>query len=291
MFADMIRHKWRSRKLWSALSSASVVAVLGTAHAGTHRAALIAFSQREAATLPFNAASCADCHAVPALAGSSKITVVRAGRYIRDEYVPEGMEGIRHAHDDNVNISPRDISGLRVTLNLLGDGYVEAVPDSEIRALAVTEAARTHGAIHGYLPVVTLPERLSENKVGGRFGWKDQHGSLMSAAAEALRNELGVPSVYYPASSTAVPSAETPKAVTSRSGKDQILALVTFLRSTEPIGPDPQRSALPDVRAGSAIFDRIGCSICHISTLKTAPPGKKLEDGAAAPGKTASPLC
>lgn len=238
------------------------------------------FKLRAKASLPFNAGSCAECHAAPTVGGSSKITVSRTGRYFAGRYVPEGWEGIRHAHSEPEARSPAGQSGLRVTMNLLGDEYVEAIPELELHELAASQATQTHGIIHGYLPMVTLPELSTEQKVVGRFGWKDQHGSLLSAAAEALRNELGVPNVYYPAPTAAAASTHVPQAGASESREDQILALVAFLRSTEPIGPDLQRSALSDVRAGSLIFGRIGCSICHVRTLKTAPPGTQLEDGA-----------
>jgi DNA-binding response OmpR family regulator len=35
-----------------------------------------------------------------------------------------------------------------------------------------------------------------------------------------------------------------------------------------------------DVTAGEAIFDRIGCSVCHTSTITTAPPGTKINGDA-----------
>lgn len=53
--------------------------------------------------------------------------------------------------------------------------------------------------------------------------------------------------------------------------------MVEFIRSTEPIAPDPDRSANEGAQAGSKIFDRIGCSLCHVRTLKTAPAGTRIK--------------
>jgi CxxC motif-containing protein (DUF1111 family) len=127
--------------------------------------------------------------------------------------------------------------------------------------------------------MVWLPEWASGLKVVGRFGWKDQHGSLVSAAAEALRNELGVPNEYFPAPAALARFSPLSTGVEDSPQIDQIRALVEFIRSTEPIAPDPERSALPEVKAGAVLFNRIGCSICHIRVLKTAPPGTKMLDG------------
>lgn len=230
-------------------------------------------------SLPFNATSCADCHSVPFPGGSSKVTVMRLGRIKKGRYVGTGFEGIDHAHDGSI-VRPKDpISGLRVTLGLLGDGYIEAVPDSELRTLAAKEAKETRGVIHGELTEVTLPEAAGDARDVGRFGWKDQHGSLVSAAAEALRNELGVPNEYYPAPPSAAHLNAVSLPVKDSTQIEHIRALVAFIRSTEPIAPDPERSPLPEVKAGSLLFDRVGCSICHVRTLKTAPPGTKMLDG------------
>ncbi len=239
----------------------------------------VEFAQTRKGKLAYNAKACAACHSVPGIGGSSKTTVRRTGRYSSGRYVGDGFEGIEHLEGESTSRHPNEIFSLRVALNLLGDGYVEAVPDSELRATGAIEKSESNGSIHGELLGVTLAEESRGDKVAGRFGWKDQHGSLASAAAEALRNELGVPNKYFPGPRT---SAHLGPVSTSDdvSGEiDTIRALVEFIRSTEPIAPDPERSALPEVKAGSALFDKIGCSICHVRTMKTAPPGTKMLDG------------
>jgi CxxC motif-containing protein (DUF1111 family) len=237
------------------------------------------FSKLAHGRLPFNANSCANCHSLPFPGGSSKAAVMRLGFRESGGYVGAGLEGIDHVHDETMLQPKHPISGLRVTLDLLGDGYIEAIPDSEFRTLAAREAKETGGIIHGELTEVTLPEAAKSAREVGRFGWKDQHGSLISAAAEALRNELGVPNEYYPAPLGAAHLNAVSLPAKDSSQIDHIRALVAFIRSTEPIAPDPERSLLPEVIAGSQLFDRIGCSICHVRTLTTAPPGTKMLDG------------
>jgi CxxC motif-containing protein (DUF1111 family) len=163
---------------------------------------------------------------------------------------------------------------LRVALNLLGDGYVEAVSSHDLEAIASSQEIQTHSVIHGQVPFVTLPD--SQTKVAGRFGWKAQHGSLLSAAADALNNELGVPNRYFPQQQ----ELDSTEAVDSaKSADEELIALLKFLRSTEPIAPDPERSATASTQAGSKLFDKIGCSICHVRTLKTAPAGTSIDGG------------
>ena len=42
----------------------------------------------------------------------------------------------------------------------------------------------------------------------------------------------------------------------------------------------PPRGAItPQVQAGEAVFHEIGCSLCHTSTLQTAPAGTSLNGG------------
>lgn len=227
------------------------------------------------AQLPSNAASCAECHAVPTLGGSSRVFVIRAGQYIGGRYVGFGLDGTLHTHGQASIHTAGLIAGSRVVLNILGDGYIEAVPDQELLAIAKAQVKKTHGKIHGEPPTVTLPECGHLTRVTGRFGWKAQHGSLLSASADALRSELGVPNEYFQAGLNTSRNSSVQDDATHQ----ELNSMVRFLRSTEPVAPDPERTATESARAGSKIFDQIGCSLCHVRTLKTAPPGTKMNGG------------
>jgi hypothetical protein len=78
-------------------------------------------------------------------------------------------------------------------LNTLGDGFVEAVDESTLLAIADSQPDQSHGLIRGEAIQVPILEAPGQTRVG-RFGWKDQHGSLLSFAADAYVNEMGVTS-------------------------------------------------------------------------------------------------
>src|SRR5205814_5980571 len=82
-----------------------------------------------------------------------------------------------------------NIRTFRVSLNLLGDGFVEAVPDQTFVDLAKDQCQKNHNKICGqvlYVPILEAPPLTGV----GRFGWKDQHASLLSFSADAYLNEM-----------------------------------------------------------------------------------------------------
>ena len=230
------------------------------------------FARRRSSAHPYNARSCSECHSEPVIGGSSRRTVMRAGSIIDGKYVgvPEG--GILHSINYSAASAGATIHGPRVTLNLLGDGYVEAVEDEQIRTIARQQAMRSQGRVHG--EIVLLSPRGGEDsatKVVGRFGWKAQHASLLDASADALLNELGIANRVFPGGS------EPKQSFNIRDHRtDELDAMVRFIRDSEPIVPDHDLVASDAAKAGSKIFERVGCSICHIPTLKTASPGTRI---------------
>ena len=142
----------------------------------------------------FNARACVDCHQNPVSGGSSQFTEVRAGHndangnfvaatvpindganiianrsIINDRaLIPQAQEHI----PDTENIR-----ALRAALNTLGDGFVEAIDDSTLQAIAQHQVEVSHGRIHGEAVEVPVLEAPGQTRIG-RFGWKDQHSSL-----------------------------------------------------------------------------------------------------------------
>ena len=67
-----------------------------------------------------------------------------------------------------------NIRALRAALNTLGDGFVEAIDDSTLLAIAARQPEISGGRIHGEAIEVQVLEAAGQTGVG-RFGWKD-HG-------------------------------------------------------------------------------------------------------------------
>jgi hypothetical protein len=94
------------------------------------------------------------------------------------------------------------IRTIRLSLNLLGDGFVEAVADQTLVNLAEQQCKSSHKKICGQILRVPIVEAPGEMGVG-RFGWKDQHASLLSFAADARKKSISSGSLE-PASSRAI---------------------------------------------------------------------------------------
>ena len=145
----------------------------------------------------YNAPSCAACHASPVAGGASQVSELRAGHLdasghfvaavggslIRDRAIVPAIQA--HVSDAD------DIRGLRITTPVLGLGYIEAIDDSTLIELAAEQSAATGGRVAGQAVAVPVLEADGVRRVG-RFGWKNQHASLLSFAADAYLNEMGI---------------------------------------------------------------------------------------------------
>ena len=243
----------------------------------------------------YNATSCAACHQNPVTGGGSQITELRAGHIDHNGdfvnptiWIDNGRTAIvdRSLVNDRA-ICPQaqerlteseNIRSLRIASSLLGDGYVEAVPDETLIALAKLESEESGGKIMGEFVMVPILEAPGTRRVG-RFGWKDQHASLLSFSAEAYLDEIGLTSRLEPTDTTTVcKTGDHVEDTIDDIGMADVDHFVQFIRGTRV----PPRASLAkvseDVQIGTAIFTKIGCEICHVSTLRTSPPGTMLND-------------
>jgi CxxC motif-containing protein (DUF1111 family) len=251
----------------------------------------------------FNATSCADCHQNMAVGGGAQTTVLRAGHVSRGEHSRDNyLHDLKRRSDTNgssgtftaatavltngdtipdrslINqraicadaqshvTAAENISTPRLSLSVLGDAFVEAVPDATFLALA-----KQNGGEAIMVPVLESPNTSEV----GRFGWKNQHASLFSFAGDAYFNEMGITNELFPDEAT---TACEPAGVPHPNDVDHDLVNLTlFMRATKvpPRGP-----ITTQVNQGQAIFESIGCATCHVSTLVTAPAGTTMHGGA-----------
>ena len=125
----------------------------------------------------FNARACADCHQNPASGGSSQFTEIRAGHLDQEgnfvaatvpiddgastianrsivndrALIPQAQEHIRDTEN---------IRALRAALNTLGDGFVEAIDDDTLRAIAQRQIEISGGRIRGEAVEVPVLEPI-----------------------------------------------------------------------------------------------------------------------------------
>ena len=230
----------------------------------------------------FNAQACRECHQNIVTGGASQIAEHRTGRIELTQFV-ESVGGSliqsRSTHPDIFENVPFEdsVGTLRVSTNTLGAGFIEAVANSTLLAIRDRQPA----AIRGTALEVAVLEANNAPRIG-RFGWKSQHASLESFAADAYLNEMGITTPILPDENTSLgrnvgfgtPYDSVPDP--EDDGVD-LLAFANFMRATKA----PPRGAINStVRAGDALFNSVGCSGCHIATIRTASPGTRINGGA-----------
>src|ERR1700693_3292816 len=197
----------------------------GLADDATHQADQMRFEEVELVADGlgplYNAQSCRECHQNPTSGGSSQVMELRAGHLgpdgrFRTPEIPiaHGAEVISgrslvndraicpNAAFPDTEIQERvpeteSIRTFRLSLSLLGDGFVEAVADQTLINLAEQQCKSSHRKICGQVlqvPIVEAPGQMSV----GRFGWKDQHASLLSFAGDAYLNQIGITNRLQP---------------------------------------------------------------------------------------------
>jgi CxxC motif-containing protein (DUF1111 family) len=169
-----------------------------------------------------------------------------------------------------------DIRTFRISTNTLGAGYVEAIANATLKHIRDEQPA----AMRGTALEVPVLEANSRSRFG-RFGWKDQHASLESFAADAYLNEMGITSPTLPDENTSLGrfvgfgTPYDPVADPEDDGVD-LKAFANFMRSTKAPPRGPINST---VRSGETLFTSVGCSGCHVATIRTAAPGTRINGG------------
>ncbi len=251
----------------------------------------------------YNAQSCRECHQNPASGGNSQVTELRAGHRDAEGHfaapaipIAGGAEIVTgrtlvndraicpSAEFPDQEIQERvpegeTIRAERLSLGLMGDGLVELVPDELLQGLAAWQCRTTEGRICGKaipVPVLEAPGTYAL----GRFGWKAQQASLLSFAADAYLNEMGITSRLLSEEVTRrCDTVADPEDKPRADGLADIDHFARFVRATKAPPRDAALAATPAAVRGSALFDAVGCATCHVRTLATAQAGASLHGG------------
>ena len=244
----------------------------------------------------FNGRSCAECHQNPVSGAASQFTELRIGH--RDENgnfvnpvvpIDDGSATIkgRSILNDRAVVPEaqehipvtENIRALRAALNTLGDGFVEAIDDATLRAIAAQQRETSAGRIHGEAIEVPIFEAPGQTRIG-RFGWKDQHGSLLSFIGDAYLNEMGVTNRLRPKDTTSIGKVtKDPEDVPDALGLADIDHFAQFVRGTKVPPRDRVLAATARAVAGDRLFDTLGCAACHVASIRTASAGTVINGG------------
>jgi len=156
------------------------------------------------------------------------------------------------------------------------DAVEQALIDQTLIDLARAQCATTRGRICGQVINVPIVEAPGETRAG-RFGWKNQHASLVSFSADAYLNEMGVTSKLQPIEVTEVcNTVKSPNSVAEGGDIDDVEKFARFMRATKAPPRDAALAASATAKRGELLFGTVGCAICHTPTLTTVPPGTLL---------------
>ena len=273
----------------------------------THQADRATFEQtetiRDGLGPLYNAQSCRECHQSPVSGGVSQVLELRAGHPGRDGTFQSAEIPINHGSEiikgrslvnqraicpnaafPNTEIQERlpdseTIRAFRSSLSLLGDGFVEAVDDSTLINISKMQCKQDGGKICGlvlYAPVLEVP---GATRVG-RFGWKDQHASLLSFAGDAYLNEVGITNSLFPDEVTNLcNTVAEPNDKPGADGLADIDRFARFIRASKAPPRDAAQAATSAAKRGEALFSKSGCAVCHVPALTTAAPGTPVNGG------------
>jgi CxxC motif-containing protein (DUF1111 family) len=233
----------------------------------------------------YNARSCGECHANPVSGGSSQVTELRAGHF--NGYLFTDHPGGSLINDRAIDaaIQERILAGnevrtLRLSPTVLGLGFAEAIDDNTLIDLSRLEFFLSGGRIKGQVISVPVAEAGGTLRVG-RFGWKNQNSSLVSFAADAYLNEMGITSplqmVENTSNGNSVAAYDT-VAEPENDGED-VEAFARFMRATKAPPRDTDLASTTNALAGAQLFNQLGCNVCHTGTLRTAAPGTVINGG------------
>jgi CxxC motif-containing protein (DUF1111 family) len=229
----------------------------------------------------YNAQACSECHQNPVTGAISQITELRAGHFNGTNFVDHPGGSLINDRAINAVIQERVLGGnevrtFRTSLNIAGDGFVEAIDSNTLLAISNGQPASMRGQFI-QVPVLEAPG----NNRGGRFGWKNQHASLISFSADAYLNEMGITSPLQPTENTSngnsVAAFDT-VADPEDDGED-IEIFARFMRALKAPPRDAALAATADAVTGSNLFNSIGCNVCHVTQIVTSPPGTVINGG------------
>jgi len=229
----------------------------------------------------YNAQSCRECHQSPVTGAGSQISEFRAGHFNGISFVdhPGGSLMNDRAIDPSIQeriAAGQEVRTFRLSLSLMGDGFVEAIDSNTLQAIANAQPAGQRGQL------ITVPVFEANNAVRtGRFGWKNQQASLLSFAADAYVNEMGITSPLQPTENTSngnsVAAFDT-VADPEDDGED-ITLFANFMRSLKAPPRDAAVAATASAQRGATLFTQIGCATCHTASINTVPAGTVINNG------------
>lgn len=172
---------------------------------------------------------------------------------------------IRIEHLNFGPLAEGTMTSMRNSQPIFGLGYLEAVSEADILALAAAQKAQ---GLNGRPNRVR--DDVNDRTALGRFGWKANQPSVRQQIAAAFINDMGVTSPVYDKQNC--PPAQTACAQQNHTGKPELkpemwdkLTFWTMMLDA----PAPRDQDKPAVVRGRQLFAQVQCAACHVPELKT----------------------
>ena len=226
----------------------------------------------------FNASGCGECHEDPVVGANGDeverhaavFHPERAGAMcdeLADKGGPVFQDSVTPALHTALGIDheplPPTVTTVagRSTPDVFGFGLLDAVPDSEILKYADPDDRNGDG-------ISGRPNRFFDGRLG-RFGRKALVPTLREFNDGAFQVEIGITNPSVPAEGTVtgnpLPDGTDP-AADPELGERGLELTDAYVRLLAPPAPLKQSG---EARRGSDIFARVGCTSCHVPTLRT----------------------
>jgi CxxC motif-containing protein (DUF1111 family) len=240
----------------------------------------------------FNDDACFKCHDQGAIGGGSDRLETRYGQVLNGFFNPlanldgtlvhakgigSSFNGVSFTTPDGTVVNfvgevvppaANVVAGRRVN-PLFGLGLVDAVPDQFLQDLAQFQQDFTP-ATAGTAQVVT--DVTSGQQRVGRFGWKAQIGTVLTFAANAYLNEMGITTPFFPHENPPQGNAALLAANPALTNpNDTKLAPMQFADFITFLAPPHQLPLSRNAMLGEVLFLGIGCADCHLPAMRTGP--------------------
>lgn len=225
----------------------------------------------------FNKSNCGNCHNNP-VGGPGSQLVTRFGKDNKGVFDPLAELGGSLLQVSFISIEceevippEADVFQDRVTNGALAYGLVEAIPDADLLANRDAQPLAQRGVAH---MVEAFEDPPASPLRVGRFGWKAQVATVLTFSADASLNEMGLTNRFLVEENAPngdlvqlamCDTVADPEDGPDGEGFDFIDRVTDFQRFLAPFPQTPKTGM-----TGEAIFNAIGCAVCHTPSFITS---------------------
>ena len=258
----------------------------------------------------YNAESCEQCHAQPAIGGSSPLvnpqvaaatdqgatnripSFITGNGPVREARFPytldlRNVDGGVHAlftitgrtdapgcnltQDNFALAAQRNDLVFRIPTPVFGAGLIETISDAAILANRSSNLSQKQA-----LGIGGRPNTSGNDGTITRFGWKAQNKSLMIFSGEAYNVEMGATNELFANERDQTPSCQfnaTPEDHTNfdLDGPSLPSDVIRFTTFMRFLDQPQPGQSTQSTHHGSQLFSQIGCALCHSQSLTTGP--------------------